>query len=603
MDNVAETTEGRRFGLLTTLLGALAVVASLVGPAVAQPENPRMVAQQSAEITVMSTADLHAHALNWDYLANEPFSSGRGLARVSTLVDEVRAEREPDSTLLIDAGDTFQGTMLGHYYATVDRADADTPHPMATAMNAVGFDAMTVGNHDFNYTVPFLRELERQLDAPILGANVLDADTGKPALEPYLMKTVKLRGHKPIQVGILGLTTPGSALWDRSNVSGLLEFTDGIQTAHEYVPEMRAQGADVVIVAMHSGMRPGSSYGDQLPYLENFGRVVAEQVPGIDVIMPAHSHSTIDEQFITNEITGDEVLVTQPGSHGRLLSVADIQLRKVRGQWEVVGKSSDVLDADVVYDDPEIVDLVRDQHDVVVDYMNSPIATNQQELTLANSMVEDVAAIDFMAMVQAQVTREALEGTEYEGIPVVSGRSPLTRSPVTVPPGEVTVREIASLYYYSNNTLVAAKLTGAELLEFMEWVASHYEQVADAGPHTRDSVIRSGVNAQWFLHAIYGLEYDIDLTEPVGNRIVNPMFEGQPLDPDAEFILAADNYVMGGGGDPPVVTEAEVVYDPLVSIQQLIIDWAAAEGVIDADNFHSVDWQLVADGIPLTWSD
>ena len=586
---------------VTTVLASLLVCAVAL-PAAAQPTNPRAVANHTTSLTIMSTTDLHARVVNWDYLQDRPYSPGRGLARISTMVDEVRADRGAERTLLIDVGDTIQGTTLGRYYATIDSVVDGTSHPIAAAMNHIGYDAMTLGNHEFNFGLPVLDAFGKQLDAELLGANVLRAGTDQPAYTPYVIETVNLKGHKPIRVGVLGITTPGSALWDRTHVEGRLDFVGGLETAKKYVPEMRAKGAEIVVAAVHTGLSSGSSYGDQLPFPENFGTTIAEQVPGIDVLLAGHSHTNVPERFVTNQVSGQQVLVTQAGSHGQRLGVADLDLRMERGTWTVTGARGSHLNANNYVDDPAILALTGEQHQTVVDYVNAPVATSLQELTLRNSMTEDVAAIDMMALVQLERTREGLAGTPYADLPILSARSPLTTSAVTVPAGEVNVRQLASLYVYDNNVLMAVKVNGAEVLEVLEWVASFYNGVGDAGPHTRASVVRSGANAHWFLQHVYGLTYDIDLTRPVGDRIVDVRFEGEPLDLAQDFVLTTDNYVIGGGGNPPVLPTAEVVFDPLESIQELITVWAADRGVLDASEFHAVDWRLVAGGEPITFS-
>jgi 2',3'-cyclic-nucleotide 2'-phosphodiesterase/3'-nucleotidase len=588
--------------MAVTLAGVLALTIGSTVPASSEPSAKAVEANRS-QVTIMSTTDLHAHVLNWNYLQDQSFNPGRGLARISTMVDQVRSERAPGTTLLIDNGDTIQGTTLGRYFATINPITEGAQPPVAAAMNRIGYDTMTLGNHEFNFGLPTLREFESQLDATVLGGNVLKAGTNEPAFQPYEIKTVNLPGNKPIRVGILGLTTPGSAIWDRTHVEGTLDFADGVQSAHKYVPEMRARGADIVVAALHTGLSTGSSYGDQLPFLENFATVVAEEVPGIDVLVAGHSHSNVPQRMVTNKATGHQVVVSQAGSHGQRLGVTDLDLQKVRGQWTVASAEAFHLNANNFVDDPAIVELVQPAHQQVVDYVNAPVARSLQELTLRNSMTEDVAAIDMMALVQMERTREALADTQYADLPLISARSPLTTSPVTVPAGEVNVRQLSSLYVYDNNVLMAVKVNGAEVVEFLEWVASFYNPVTDAGPHSRGSLVRSGVSAQWFTQHIYGLSYDIDLTQPVGQRLVDVRYQGEPIDPAQDFILATDNYVIGGGGNAPVLPEAEVVFNPLESIQELISVWAAQRGVIDASEFHAVDWRLTAGGEPIRFTD
>jgi 2',3'-cyclic-nucleotide 2'-phosphodiesterase / 3'-nucleotidase len=323
---------------------ALATAVAVAIPAGAAPTNPVAVANHQESITVMATTDVHGYALNWDYFNNRPFTTDTGLAKVATLVNQVRADRGAERTLLLDNGDTIQGSSLAQFFAKVEPiTETGEMHPMAIAMNAMGYDAMVVGNHEFNYGVPFLDLFASQLTFPVLGANVLEWETDEPALRPYVIETVKLKGQKPIRVGILGVTTPGSAIWDKGLVTGVVSFDGGVEAAETYVPMMLAEGADIVIVLAHTGATTGSSYGDALPWPENFARLLAEEVPGIDAIVAGHSHTDIPQELVTNVETGEQVLLTQPLNWGRRLSVMDFDLQKIRGQWEVMAKESTTL--------------------------------------------------------------------------------------------------------------------------------------------------------------------------------------------------------------------------------------------------------------------
>jgi 2',3'-cyclic-nucleotide 2'-phosphodiesterase / 3'-nucleotidase len=582
--------------ILLTLLLSMA----LVWPAGAQPTNERALANHTAELTLMGTADLHGYVLNWDYFNNQPFAPGRdgepGLAKVATLVEEIRAERGEEHTLLLDTGDTIQGSMLAQYYAKVEPVtETGEAHPMALAMNAMGYDAMVVGNHEFNFGVPFLREFERQAAFPLLGANVRDATTGDEAFTPYTIETVNLKGHKPIRVGILGLTTPGSAIWDRDKVEGILTFEGGVETAEYYVPKMIAEGADLVVVLAHSGTQPGSSYGDASPNAENFASTLAEEVPGIDAIFAAHSHTAIPQRFITNAETGEQVLLSQPGSWGRNLSVMDFELRKVRGQWTVVEKSSELRNVTAVPEHPAIVSLVQTHHQKTLDYVNSVIGTSLAEMTMSMARFYDVPALDFVNHVQTEVVREGLVGTAYEDLPVLSIAAPFNRA-ARIPEGEVSVRDIAGIYIY-DNTLIAVELTGAQLIEYLEYSAGFFGPVASAGPINAADVPTTKPDYNY--DVISGIGYDIDLSQPYGSRIENVTFEGAALDPAARFVVALNNYRQNGGGGFPHVATAPIVYNPLTEIRERIIDWVKDTGVIDPADFASVDWKLVHGTTPI----
>jgi len=256
-------TTGHRRVAAAVALGCIAAL-GLAPAATAAPGGAKGPKDATATVTVMGTSDLHGYIENWNYFTNAEYDDAAhndvGLAKISSLVNQVRADRGEESTLLIDNGDTIQGTSLTDYYANVKPVDeTGETHPMAAAMNAMDYDATTLGNHEFNYGVPLLRTFEDQLDFPLLGANVKNWTTGEDAFAPYVLKTVKVKGQKPIRVGILGLTTPGSAIWDKNNVEGEFRFLDMVEQARKYVPEMKAAGADVVVVSSHSGPSGTSS--------------------------------------------------------------------------------------------------------------------------------------------------------------------------------------------------------------------------------------------------------------------------------------------------------------------------------------------------------
>ena len=245
-------------------------------------------------LTVLGTTDLHGNVYNWNYFSNATYSDSKGnqigVAKAATLIKAMRDERGADHCLTLDAGDTIQGTPLAYYYAKIDPITGGSKHPMAMAMNALGYDAAALGNHEYNYGLDTLRAFEDQCNHPLLSANSVDWDTGQPIFTPYVLKRVMVPGDKPITVGILGLVTPGVAIWDATNVEGKVRFPGIVEQAKVMVPRMKAAGADVVVVSCHSGATTSSSYGDALPYPENASTLLAEQVPDIDAILVGHAH-------------------------------------------------------------------------------------------------------------------------------------------------------------------------------------------------------------------------------------------------------------------------------------------------------------------------
>ncbi|MEO7754757.1 MAG: 5'-nucleotidase C-terminal domain-containing protein [Terracoccus sp.] len=566
----------------------------------------------TVRLTVLGTTDLHGNVYNWDYFNNREYTDRSnndvGLAKASTLIKAIRTEVGADTCITLDAGDTIQGTPLAYYYAKIDPITGGSTHPMAAAMNAVGYDAAALGNHEYNYGLDTLRAFEKQLDFPLLSANSVDWNTGAPVFKPWVIKTVKVPGQKPIKVGILGLVTPGVAIWDKANVEGKVKFPGIVEQAKVFVPRLKAAGADVVIVSCHSGSKTGSSYGDALPYPENASSLLAEQVEGIDAILVGHAHVEIPQLFVANAKTGKQVLLSEPYYWGMRVTRMSLDLQKVRGQWQVVQAASQLYNSTTVPEDPEVVDAVAGAHAKTLAYVNSVIGTSLTAMSAATSRYEDTAAMDFINYVQADAVKTALAGTAEASLPVLSIAAPFNKL-AAIPAGDVTIRDVAGLYIY-DNTLLGIVLTGAEVKAYLEQSATYFKQVSGTGPFAPDEVTNAVTatapnGTPDYNYDIMGgldadLTYTIDIAKAPGARITNLAYAGQPVAADARFVIAINNYRQSGGGNFPGVTTAPVVYNRQIEIRQLIIDWVSANKVIDPSLFSSTDWSLVSNGSAIT---
>jgi 2',3'-cyclic-nucleotide 2'-phosphodiesterase/3'-nucleotidase len=575
----------------------LAMALALATAALFAAAIPASATGNDVRITVMETSDLHGNALNWDYFKNVEFDDSAhndvGLAKVSTLVNQIRADRGRERTMLLDSGDTIQGTPLDYYYAKVEPfTQTGETHPMARAMNAIGYDGVTLGNHEFNYGIPLLAKWIKQVKAPVLGANAIDARTGLPAYLPFTMKTMPVKGKRPVKVGVLGLTNPGIAIWDKGNVEGKLRFTDLVQSARLWVPLIRLLGADVVVVTAHAGDNGMSSYQGDIP-VENASAMVAEQVPGIDAVLFGHAHNDVPQRFVTNKATGRQVLLTEPSKWGQRLSVVDFSLSWTRGRWQVTGASSQTLNTNTVPEDPRIVALMTPQHDKTVAYVNQPVAQSVSELSAATSRYEDTAILDYIQAVQTSAVTAAV-GTDR---PVLSIAAPFSRTAV-FPSGQVTIRDIAGLYIY-DNTLEAVTMTGAQVKDYLEYSAKYFNQTPVGAPVDPATLTNAGGEPDYNYDVLSGVSYDVDVSKPVGSRIVGLSYDGAPVDPAKEFVVAVNNYRRSGGGGFPHVSAAPVVYNAQVEIRQALIDYAAATGTIDESTFFEPNWRLVREGVPV----
>ncbi|WP_330242163.1 bifunctional metallophosphatase/5'-nucleotidase [Streptomyces sp. NBC_00525] len=553
--------------------------------------------------TVMGTTDLHGNVFNWDYFTDAEFDdkdhNDVGLAKISTLVEEVRREKGRHNTLMIDAGDTIQGTQLSYYYAKIDpiTAKRGPVHPMAQAMNAIGYDAAALGNHEFNYGIPVLRKFEEQCDFPLLGANALDARTLRPAFAPYVIRKLRTPHGRDVRVAVLGLTNPGIAIWDKANVGGKMVFPGLVEQAAKFVPRLRSMGADVVIVSAHSGTSGTSSYGDQIPHVENAAALVAERVPGIDAILVGHAHLEIPEYFVENEETGKRVVLSEPLKWGQRLTLFDFDVVWEKGRWVVERAGSRVLNSNTAVEDPRITKLLADEHRKVVAYVNQVIGTSAAAMTTAEAAWKDEPIIDLINVVQTETVRAALAGGEYAELPVLSQASCFSRT-ARIPAGDVTIRDAAGLYPFEN-TLEARLLTGAQVLEYLEYSAKYYVRTPAGVPVDPAELTNAENTPDYNYDAVSGLTYDIDIAKPVGSRIVNFAFGGKPVDPAARFVLAVNNYRASGGGNFPHVPGAKQLWANSEEIRNTIIAWVRAKGSVDAAEFASVDWRLTRDGVPV----
>ncbi|POX53875.1 bifunctional UDP-sugar hydrolase/5'-nucleotidase [Streptomyces sp. Ru72] len=593
----------REFMQKSAVTSAAVAVAGAVGSgtAAAADHEPEKT-PRTWSFSVLGTTDLHSHVFDWDYYKDAAYSdkagNSVGVARVATLIKQQREAKGEDRVLLVDAGDIIQGTSLAYYFARVDPITGeDAPkHPMAVAMNAMRYDAAALGNHEFNYGIDVLRKFESQCHFPLLGANALDARTLRPAFRPYTVKRIRVPGAPDIKVGILGLTNPGIALWDKDNVSGKMVFPGLVEQAKKYVPRLRALGCDVVFLTDHSGLDGSSSYGDELPYVENASNLVAEQVPGIDAILVGHTHVEVPSYTVKNEETGEEVLLSEPYCWGYRLSVFDFELELHCGRWKVTSKTARTLNPNTVDEDPEIKRLLQADHELVVKYVNTPVGTCTADLSAAESCWKDVPIMDFIHQVQMATVASGLSSADA-ALPLISVAAPFSRT-ADIPAGSVTIKDIAGLYIY-DNTLYGKKLTGAQLKDYLEYAAKYYHQVP-SGTKVDTATLTNANNFWDYMYdTAAGVDYEIDIAQPEGSRIKNLSYKGAPVADDQVFVVAVNNYRANGGSGYPHIASAPIAYSSTNEIRQLMIDYVTSKGTLNPADFADVNWKLTQGGTPV----
>ena len=346
-----------------------------------------------------------------------------------------------------------------------------------------------------------------------------------------------------------------------------------------------------------------------LPYPENAASLVAEQVPDIDAILVGHAHKEIPQRFVTNAKTGERVLLCEPYYWGMRLAVMrmTVEWQQRKRRWKLIHSHGQLLNSNTAKENGKVSKAVRAQHDKVVTYVNAPIGQSTAAMSAARAVVEDVPIIDFVQYVQGLAVKAGLTGADAT-LPVLSIAAPFSRT-ASFRAGEVSVRDVAGLYIY-DNTLLAVKITGAQLKDYLEYSARYFKQVGAGTSFPMADVTNAVTPAapngtpDYNFDSVAGLDkkltYKIDIGKGINARIVDLAYDGTAVTPAQEFALAVNNYRQSGGGGFPAVSSAPVVYNQQVEIRQLLIDWVTANHVVDPTTFASVDWKLVNNGADIT---
>ena len=517
------------------------------------------VQAREAKVTLLATTDLHGNLLPYDYFTAAP--ADRGLAKIATLIRAARAEN-PNS-LLIDCGDTIQGTPLEFVYQRfietgrlpLNLAFSGPPlasDPMMLAMNALGYDAMTVGNHEFNFGLKNLALARSQAHFPWISANI-HAEPGaavKP-FEPYFVKTVA-----GVKVAIVGVTTPLIPEWESEEHYRGYRFEDGVEAVKRAVADLRQRiHPDIVVVAAHSGLDRDAKTGEVRAgdSRENMAYQIATQVPGIDAIVFGHTHQELAEYRVSG------VLMMQPKNWGMSLGRMDFVLDSASGGgWKIVSKSSRLIPVNAsTAADAKVMEIARPYHELAEQYLNTRVAEAPASLDARFARVEDTALLDAVQQVQLFYAKA--------DVSFASSFNPR----VEIRKGPVTVRQIAALYVYDNQ-LYAIEGNGKMVREALENAARYF--LTCSGDCTRGPLINRQVIGFNFDMA-EGVDYEIDLTRPVGQRIQNLRWHGRPLADAQPLRIAVNNYRAGGSAGYSMFRGAKIVWRSPEEIRDLVIQY------------------------------
>ncbi|ELY2735629.1 bifunctional 2',3'-cyclic-nucleotide 2'-phosphodiesterase/3'-nucleotidase [Cronobacter dublinensis] len=529
----------------------------------------------TVDLRILETTDLHSNMMDFDYYKDAP-TEKFGLVRTASLINAAR--QEAVNSVLVDNGDLIQGSPLGDYMAAKGLKDGDV-HPVYKAMNTLDYAVGNLGNHEFNYGLDYLHKALAGANFPYVNANIIDAKTQKPLFTPYLIKEtqVKDKDGKPhtLKIGYIGFVPPQIMTWDKANLSGKVTVNDITETARKYVPQMRAQGADLVVVVAHSGLsaEPYKALAENSVYY-------LSQVPGVDAILFGHAHAVFPgKDFATikgadiAQGTLNGVPAVMPGMWGDHLGIVDLVLNNDDGKWKVTQSKAEarpIYDAQakksLAAEDQNLVKVLKADHDATREFVGQPVGKSADPMYSYLALVQDDPTVQVVNNAQKAYVEHFIQGDpDLAQLPVLSAAAPFKvggrkndpASFVEVEKGQLTLRNAADLYLYPN-TLVVVKVTGAEVKEWLECSAGQFNQIDVNSAKPQPLLNWDGFRTYNF-DVIDGVKYQIDVTQPAkydgecqtvnpkAERIKHLTFNGKPIDPNATFLVATNNYRAYGG--------------------------------------------------------
>jgi 2',3'-cyclic-nucleotide 2'-phosphodiesterase/3'-nucleotidase/5'-nucleotidase len=527
-------------------------------------------ASSSQQLTILGTSDVHGQIWNWSYEDDQP--TPVGLSQINTVVKNERA-KNPQGTLLIDNGDMTQGTILMDDLYNNEPYFSSNPNPMITAMNTMKYDAMVLGNHEFNFGLDLIKKIQTEANFPILSANIYNKADGNRFVNGTTTKQVDIDGDgtPDLTVGIIGLTTPHIPNWDGPKVASL-NFLPLKEEAEKAVNELKDQ-ADIIVTAIHAGREDADPAASANQVIAN--------VAGIDAYILGHDHASFATKAAAPN--GKMVPVAGPKDTGTELVKINLSIERNAGKWQVTTGEAAIVSTKAVAADEEVKAVTKTYHDATRTFITTTLGKAAGDFLpketikgIPEAQLQPTAMISLINNVQKEAT-----GAQISAAALFKADSQLEA-------GALSYANVFDIYKYPN-TLVSVPIDGENLLKYMENQAAYYNQ-----PKQDDLTISFNPAIRVYNYDMFsGINYKIDISKPVGQRIVDAKIDGKALEPTATYTLAINNYRYNGLAAQGI-TVGEPIYssDP-ITLRKLIADYIAKKGTIVPADELEANWSVV----------